>query len=558
MLKKAKAKVNRIGLKSYKALFSIRVLKVCLPWEPSFADDPNVSVSFERGGKMASTTEQELVRRANQTAESHYDQKLTMIATLFGNEAGDFQEKKGKIIVRQTQSKFFKRPTYRVIGTVTLDLRFIANKTESNVLILPLENSTEGSLMEITISGEVLGENDDLEETTSLNSDSSSGTLSSVLGLNPSNSFNKLSSAFGFPSSSSSSSGSGFGDGEWNMGRDRDVAGDSDVGSRHSSRHSTPGRGLGDDNEGPSESLDGSTRSKASSVISQSSVSDQISDGYEITGNKTGHRDYISTLELKLFRQQRQHEEEVKRLKDQVESIKVSSSQKIDALNREILKLKDTRSLGKKFRDSLTLTSSSPPSSSSSSSKAGGSAIEDVLKNTQEALVAAIASTEKEAASRLQKEVELETTIDELIDTKVRYANVASELDVERVRVMRLRDLLEQYAESLTKMEVKLNNNNFNRNPSTFTASKNNMGSVGRNENDNEDRDRDKNRDRNAFRSYNPSVDDYDSHQDNGVDGRRNNGSNRGKGGRGRDGGWGRLSNSNGGHNGSDEHLRIS
>ena len=203
------------------------------------------------------------------------------------------------------------------------------------------------------------------------------------------------------------------------------------------------------------------------------------------------------------------------------------------------------------------MTSSSPPSSSSSS-KAGGSAIEDVLKNTQEALVAAIASTEKEAASRLQKEVELETTIDELIDTKVRYANVASELDVERVRVMRLRDLLEQYAESLTKMEVKLNNNNFNRNPSTFTASKNNMGSVGRNENDNEDRDRDKNRDRNAFRSYNSSVDDYDSHQDNGVDGRRNNGSNRGKGGRGRDGGWGRLSNSNGGHNGSDEHLRIS
>ena len=48
--KKAKVKVKRMGLKSYKALFSIRVLKVTLPWEPSFADDPNVSVSFERGG----------------------------------------------------------------------------------------------------------------------------------------------------------------------------------------------------------------------------------------------------------------------------------------------------------------------------------------------------------------------------------------------------------------------------------------------------------------------------------------------------------------------------
>ena len=175
MLKKAKVKVKRMGLKSYKALFSIRVLKVTLPWEPSFADDPNVSVSFERGGKMASTTEQVLTRQSNQTGESNYDEKLTLIATLFGNDTGDFQEKKGKIIVRQLQSKFFKRPIYKVIGTVTLDLRFIANKTESNVLILSLEESTQGSFIEITISGEVLGENDECEDTVSLNSDSSSG-----------------------------------------------------------------------------------------------------------------------------------------------------------------------------------------------------------------------------------------------------------------------------------------------------------------------------------------------------------------------------------------------
>ena len=61
MLKKAKAKVKRIGLKAYKALFSIRVLKVSLPWEPSFADDGKITVSFERGGKMATTTEQVLL-----------------------------------------------------------------------------------------------------------------------------------------------------------------------------------------------------------------------------------------------------------------------------------------------------------------------------------------------------------------------------------------------------------------------------------------------------------------------------------------------------------------
>lgn len=85
--------------------------------------------------------------------------------------------------MRQYQSAFFKMSSYRVIGSVTIDLRFVANKTESNVLILPLENCSDGSSLEITIQGEVIGEHDENDETMSINSDSSSGTLSSVLGF---------------------------------------------------------------------------------------------------------------------------------------------------------------------------------------------------------------------------------------------------------------------------------------------------------------------------------------------------------------------------------------
>jgi hypothetical protein len=85
-----------------------------------------------------------------------------------------------------------------------------------------------------------------------------------------------------------------------------------------------------------------------------------------------------------------------------------------------------------------------------------GSAIEDVLKNTQEALAAAIISTEKEAAARARTESELDSIIDELIDAKVRFAHVASELDVERVRTLKLRNRLQLYAETLTSMEVRL------------------------------------------------------------------------------------------------------
>ena len=95
------------------------------------------------------------MEKVDLNAEAKFDEKLTLVATLFGTDSGDFQEKRGKIIVRQHQSGFFKRNLHRALGTVTLDLRFVANKTESNVLILPLEDSTEGSVIEITIQGEV-------------------------------------------------------------------------------------------------------------------------------------------------------------------------------------------------------------------------------------------------------------------------------------------------------------------------------------------------------------------------------------------------------------------
>jgi len=77
-------------------------------------------------------------------------------------------------------------------------------------------------------------------------------------------------------------------------------------------------------------------------------------------------------------------------------------------------------------------------------------------KSLSEALASAIASTEAEALLRSRKEEELEELMEELIETKVRYAHVASELDVERARTVRLRDKLEKYAEKLTTLEVRL------------------------------------------------------------------------------------------------------
>ena len=124
------------------------------------------------------------------------------------------------------------------------------------------------------------------------------------------------------------------------------------------------------------------------------------------------------------------------------------------------------RSLGEKIRDSISLNPSGGKTRrqasdsnllrNGSSSDSASSAIEDVLKSTKEALAAAISSTECEAAARARAEAELDSTLEELIDVKVRFAHVASELDVERVRTMKLRDKLRLYAETLTSLEVRL------------------------------------------------------------------------------------------------------
>jgi hypothetical protein len=192
--------------------------------------------------------------------------------------------------------------SYRVIGSVTIDLRFIANKLESNVLILPLDNKDDGSSIEITIQGEILGENEENDDNISINSDSSSGTLSSVLGLNLSNSHIGYEYRKGSPD-----------------GKDlKYVEGDYD------------------DNN--SYSLDNS-QGKVS--VGNSSVSSSL-DQFEIAG-QASKSDYISSLELKLFRQQTQYDEDMKKMKEQLESIKVSSNRQIESLNREILHLKDKR-----------------------------------------------------------------------------------------------------------------------------------------------------------------------------------------------------------------------
>jgi len=119
------------------------------------------------------------------------------------------------------------------------------------------------------------------------------------------------------------------------------------------------------------------------------------------------------------------------------------------------------RTFSEKIKDTLNISPvkmmrRNSGSSTQGSSGENSSSVEERIKSLSEALSAAISSTELEACRRTKKEVECETLMEELIDMKLKYANVASELDVERARNLKLRDTLERYAQNLTTMEVKL------------------------------------------------------------------------------------------------------
>jgi hypothetical protein len=184
-------------------------------------------------------------------------------------------------------------------------LRFVANRSETNVLILPLEGPDEGGTVEVTILGEFLAENDDdNDETMSLGSDSSSGTLASILGLNL---IQVSAASFGLGTTS--------------------VAAENELNSSVSSSSSRI-RPNGIEHYDDISVLN----------VSSSSVTQDAVDCSELS-----QREYISQLEMKLLRLQQHHLDEKRRMKEQFEIYKATATKQIQDLNKELFQLKDKR-----------------------------------------------------------------------------------------------------------------------------------------------------------------------------------------------------------------------
>lgn len=157
--------------------FSITVQSVHFPAvkEKDLTEGVPVSVCFERGGKMVSSQDHPATPAAHTTNNqgsrsknlvTEINETLRLVATLYrtGTNLNVYQEKSGKLVVRQKRlgDKPKGSNAYKGIGTAKLQLHILARTFEPSKMTLALEQcSTPGVVANVVVTAKVLGDCDD-------------------------------------------------------------------------------------------------------------------------------------------------------------------------------------------------------------------------------------------------------------------------------------------------------------------------------------------------------------------------------------------------------------
>mmetsp|Transcript_21921 Transcript_21921/g.21205 ORF Transcript_21921/g.21205 Transcript_21921/m.21205 type:complete len:403 (-) Transcript_21921:39-1247(-) len=186
MFKKISKHTKRKGTNSQKVLFSIEVLSLSnlLPALLNIGHDVMLSVCFERGGKMCCSTDIPFDTSSTGKGNLFIKQTLSLIATLYQEASGGFQEKSAKLIIRQLKTSRILGEVYKGLGVVSLQL----NELMKDLLIetslqksFPIEMlNGHKSIINVKISSRIITNNDD----TDLESIMSDSSEMSTMGAN--------------------------------------------------------------------------------------------------------------------------------------------------------------------------------------------------------------------------------------------------------------------------------------------------------------------------------------------------------------------------------------
>ena len=142
-----------------KVLFKIDVHKVIVTNEANDKDFmTGISVCFERGLKLAISSERKSKMTRGQPVTVEFDESLSLVTTLHKDNTGNYREKLGKLIVRMPSSTSGGTGFYG-LGLASLPLHRLVADFQSQQFNIPLTNNSDAvGRIDVVITSKFIGE----------------------------------------------------------------------------------------------------------------------------------------------------------------------------------------------------------------------------------------------------------------------------------------------------------------------------------------------------------------------------------------------------------------
>jgi hypothetical protein len=130
---------KRIGKSKENVVFYIEIKTFNTTSIDGLDEGDEINILFERGDKHVCTKTKTVTEKKNGNFAVTFSEVLELNATLYQNSNGLYQEKLGKLTVRQTKAGKGGRQVYKAIGVAPLQLHTFMNDSKSQQQItLPL------------------------------------------------------------------------------------------------------------------------------------------------------------------------------------------------------------------------------------------------------------------------------------------------------------------------------------------------------------------------------------------------------------------------------------
>jgi hypothetical protein len=147
-------------IQAIKVLFKIEIQNVIVTEDSTEKSiQTAISVCFERGSRLAISSEQKAKIMQGQPVTVEFSESLSLVAILHKDGNGGFKEKLGKLIVRRPKETTPGGSSFKGLGLASLPLHRLVADFQSQQFNIPLTNNSDAvGRIDVVISSKFIGE----------------------------------------------------------------------------------------------------------------------------------------------------------------------------------------------------------------------------------------------------------------------------------------------------------------------------------------------------------------------------------------------------------------